>query len=317
MKRIVSLLPAATEIVAALGIVDELVGVSHECDFPSVVNDKPRVTRCEIHDAGLPSAQVDDWVKQALASEGTLYTMDEDLLRRLAPDVIITQRLCDVCAVEYGSVAALAATIPGPPFLVNLEPTRLADIFDDIRRVGRAANVRSRAESVVAALESRVEFVRHRVRGRSRPTCVLVEWIDPLYRSGHWGPELVEIAGGVEPVGEKGKVSSRIDWKLIVESQPDVLIIACCGYDANRAMRDMHLLERLEGWGELPAVRNNRVHIANGSAYFSRPGPRVIDSLEIVAEIIHPGLFRDEFPDRGVNHFETRPPIPAADRTIR
>lgn len=298
---IVSLLPAATEIAAALGLLDHLVGVSHECDFPPEVNGKPRVTHCPIHDGGLSSADVDRWVRETLASSGTLYTMDEELLRRLAPDAILTQRLCDVCAVGYGSVAALAATLPGPPQVVNLEPSSLADIFDDIRRVAQVAGVVERGQTVIATLEQRVETVRARaIRAEHRPVCVLLEWIDPPYGSGHWGPELVEIAGGMDPVGRRGEDSTRIPWERVLEAQPEVIVVACCGYQQERARRDLPILAGYAGWNTLPAVRDGRVYVVDGSAYFSRPGPRVVDSLEILAEVIHPELFAGHFPDRGV-----------------
>lgn len=308
MMRIVSLLPAATEIVGALGLIDSLVGVSHECDYPPAANEKPRVTRCALHEAGLSSAEVDRWVRETLAATGSLYTMDEPLLRRLEPDLILTQRLCDVCAVGYGSVAALAVTLPGPPRVVNLEPSCLADIFDDIRRVAAALGVLKRAEAVVASLARRVEAVRSRAaQAARRPRCFLMEWIDPPFCSGHWGPELVELAGGVDPLGRKGKDSMRIRWENVLEAEPEVLVLACCGYTVQRTLQDLAILQRSPGWASLPAVRGGQVYAVNGSAYFSRPGPRVVDSLEVLAEILHPELFAGCFPDRGVRQLRGIP----------
>ncbi len=299
--RIVSLLPAATEIVGALGRMDWLVGVSHECDYPPAANEKPRVTHCEIHGAGLPSAEIDRWVRETLKERGTLYTMDEPLLRRLQPDVILTQRLCDVCAVNYGSVTAFAATLPGPPQVVNLEPACLADIFEDIRRVAAAVGEPERGDAVVASLRQRVEWVRTRAaQAPSRPRCFLMEWIAPPFCGGHWNPELVEIAGGTDPLGRKGQDSSRILWESVVEAQPEVLVMACCGYCVGRALQDLPILRSYPGWESLPAVRDGQVYVVDGAAYFSRPGPRVVDSLEILAEILHPELFAGCFPDRGV-----------------
>jgi iron complex transport system substrate-binding protein len=212
VARIVSLLPAATEIAAALGLTDELVGVSHECDFPEEVNGRPRVTRCPVHKAGLTSKQVDEWVKRALRENGTIYTIDEPLLRELRPDAILTQKLCDVCAVGYGTVARLAETLPGPPRIVNLEPTSLSDIFDDIRHVADACGVPVGANKVVTQLSKRVEAVRRRAGHiPHRPRCFLMEWVDPPFCSGHWGPELVEIAGGYDPLGRKHQPSLQID----------------------------------------------------------------------------------------------------------
>ena len=298
--RVVSLLPAATEIVGALGLLDDLVGVSHECDYPPEVSARPRVTHCPIHQLGLPSAEVDRWVREALASHGTLYTLDEALLRRLRPDVIVTQRLCDVCAVAYGSVARFAATLPGPPQVVNLEPSSLADILANVRHVARVLGVPGRGDEVVQALEERVEAVRVRAATAARrPRCFLMEWIDPPYCCGHWGPELVELAGGVEPLGRKGQDSTPIPWEAVAAAQPEVIVLACCGYPAERALRDVPLLPRYPGWNTLPAVRQGQVYAVNGSAYFSRPGPRIVDSLEILAEILHPELLAGCFPDRG------------------
>ena len=193
--RIVSLLPAATEIAGALGLMDQVVGVSHECDFPKQANERPRVTHCPVHDAKMASREVNEWVRRALHDSGTIYTIDEPLLRKLQPDVILTQKLCDVCAVGYGTVAKLAQTLPRPPVVVNLEPASLADIFDDIRRVADACTAHERAETLIGSLSERVQNVRERAaRIPDRPRCFLMEWVDPPFCSGHWGPELVEIA---------------------------------------------------------------------------------------------------------------------------
>jgi len=294
--RVVSLLPAATEIVAALGMTERLVGISHECDHPADVVDRPRVTHCPIHGNHLESAAADRWVSEALRTTGTLYTMDEPLMRRLRPDVIITQRLCDVCAVGYDSVTSFAATLPGPPRVVNLEPSSLGDILEDIRRVARALEVAERGDSLVEALEARIEAVRSRVRGATRPRSVLLEWIAPPFSTGHWGPELVEIAGGDEVLGKPGQDAARISWEAVTAAAPAVLVLACCGYDVGRTLADLPLLRALPGWGRLPAVETGEVWIVDGSAYVSRPGPRIVDSLEIMAAILHPDRCRAELP---------------------
>jgi iron complex transport system substrate-binding protein len=298
--RVVSLLPAATEIVAALGMLDHLVGVSHECDFPPAVSARPRVTRCAIHGNALPSADIDGWVKTELQRTGTLYTMDEPLLRRLAPDVIITQRLCDVCAVGYGSVTRLAATLPGPPLVVNLEPQTLADIFADVTRVAAALGVPERAAQLVAQLDARMERVRARAAAAPRRRCVLLEWIAPPFRSGHWGPELVELAGGVDPVGRAGEDAAQVSWDEVRAAAPEVLVIACCGFDVARTRRDLPILRGYAGFGELPAARTGETWVVDGSAYFSRPGPRLVDSLELLAPLIHPALWPDAARPEGV-----------------
>ena len=292
MARIVSLLPASTEIAAALGLIQDIVGVSHECDFPDEVNAKPRVTSCPIHRAGLSSREVDEWVRGALRENGTIYTIDEALLRELRPDVILTQKLCDVCAVGYGTVTRLAETLPGPPNVLNLEPSRLSGIFDDIRRVAEVCGVKERADKLIAGLSRRVEAVRERVaRIPGRPRCFLMEWVDPPFCSGHWGPELVEIAGGYDPLGRKHEPSVEIEWEAVLQTQPEIIVLALCGYDAERASRDYELLREFPGFDSLPAAQTGRIHVVDGNAYFSRPGPRIVDSLEILAGILHPSEF--------------------------
>ena len=287
--RIVSLLPSATEIVAALGLRDQLVGISHECDFPKEIRDRPRVTHCEIHGADLPSRAIDAWVRETLAARGTLYTLDEELIRELRPDVILTQQLCDVCAVNYGSVAAYAATLPVRPRLINLEPKRLVDLYEDIRLVAQAAGVPERAQAVIAGLERRVASVVSLVaRAPRRPKCFLMEWIEPPFCGGHWNPELVELAGAMDPIGRKGEPSRRVTWEEIQRADPDAVVLACCGFGVDRTLVEMALLAGKPEWENLRAVREGRVFVADGNTYFSRPGPRLVDSLEMLAHALHP-----------------------------
>jgi iron complex transport system substrate-binding protein len=299
VHRIVSLLPAATETAAALGLMDQVVGVSHECDFPADANERPRVTHCPVHDAGLTSREVDEWVRRALRENGTIYSIDEPLLRSLRSDVILTQKLCDVCAVGYGTVARLAETLPGPPTVVNLEPSSLSDIFDDIRRVAEVCDVPERAERLIASLSERVESVHKRAaKIADRPRCFLMEWIDPPFCSGHWAPELVEIAGGYDPLGRKHQPSAQIDWQEVLDAQPEIIVLALCGYDIDRARRDYELLRRFPDFDSLPAAQSENVCVVDASAYFARPGPRIVDSAEILAGILHPTDF-PEFVSRG------------------
>jgi iron complex transport system substrate-binding protein len=287
--RIVSLLPSATEIVAALGLTDYLVGISHECDYPEEIRDRPRVTRCEIHGSDLTSPAIDAWVRNTLAERGTLYTLDEDLIRDLRPDLILTQQLCDVCAVNYGSVAAFAATLPVRPRLINLEPSRLADIYADIRLVAQAAKVPGRAEAVIAGLERRVESVVSLVAHvADRPKCFLMEWIEPPYCGGHWNPELVQLAGGIDPIGRKGEPSRRVTWGEIQRADADAVLLACCGFGVERTLSETATLAGKPEWERLRAVREGRVYVADANTYFSRPGPRIIDSLEMLAHMLHP-----------------------------
>ena len=299
MLRIVSLLPAATEIAAALGLMDQVVGISHECDFPDQANARPRVTHCPVHNAGLASGEVDQWVRRALGDNGTIYTIDEPLLRELRPDIILTQKLCDVCAVGYDTVARLAATLPGAPKVVDLEPESLSDIFDDIRRVAGACDVPEHATQLIARLSERVETVRFQAKRIShRARCFLMEWVDPPFCSGHWGPELVEIAGGNDSLGRMHRHSAQVHWQRVVEARPEIMVLALCGYDINRARHDYELLRSFPDFDSLPAARSGEIYLVNASAYFARPGPRIVDSLEILAGILHPEEFR-EFVSRG------------------
>lgn len=280
---------------------DQVVGVSHECDFPEEASQRPRVTHCPVHNAGLTSVEVDQWVRRSLRENGTIYTIDEPLLRTLEPDIILTQKLCDVCAVGYGTVAKLAQTLPGPPRVLNLEPTSFADIFEDIRRVADACDVLDCAETLLEDLLKRVENVRERAaKIPHRPTCFLMEWVDPPFCSGHWGPELVEIAGGHDPLGRKQQPSGQIRWQEVLAARPQVIVLALCGYGIDRARRDYELLRRFPGFGSIPAVIRNQVYLVNASAYFARPGPRIVNSLEILAGILHPSEFPD-FVSRGHN----------------
>src|SRR5581483_8862232 len=273
---------------------DQVVGVSHECDFPKEANARSRLTHCPVHNAGLTSGEVDRWVRRALRENGTIYTIDERLLRELRPDVILTQKLCDVCAVGYGTVARLAESLQDPPKVVNLEPTSLMDIFDDIQHVAEACGVPECAAKLIASLSERVEMVRQKTkRIPHRPHCFLMEWIDPPFCSGHWGPELVEIAGGLDLLGRRHRPSAQVDWQEVVDARPEILVLALCGYDINRARRDYQLLRSFPDFESLPAARDGEIYLVNASAYFARPGPRIVDSLEILAGILHP----NEFPE--------------------
>jgi len=271
---------------------ENVVGVSHECDFPEEANTRPRVTRCPVHNAGLSSREVDEWVRRALRESGTIYTIDEALLRELRPDVILTQKLCDVCAIGYGTVARLAQTLPGPPRVLNLEPSSLSDIFADIGRVGQICGVPDSADQLIADLSARVTAVRERaLQIERRPRCFLMEWVDPPFCSGHWGPELVEIAGGLDSLGRKHQPSAEIEWEAILAAQPEVIVLALCGYNLDRARSDYELLSRFPGFESLPAAQSDQVYLVDAAAYFARPGPRIVDSLEILAGIIHPRAF--------------------------
>jgi iron complex transport system substrate-binding protein len=298
--RTVSLLPAATEIMAALGMMDWLVGVSHECNYPPAAQSKPRVTGCEIHGDHIGSRDIDHWVSQRLQKGEDLFTLDEPKLRELRPELILTQRLCDVCAPAYGSVTALAQALPGPPQVLNLEPSALEDVFGNIQLVADTLGIRERGVEVIRGLRQRVDLVRQRAAGaRRQPRVAVIEWLDPVYCSGHWTPELVSIAGGREVFGLEGRDSVRKTWAELQTAAPEILVLACCGQSAGRASRDWEPLKCQTDIQALPAVKAGAVYVTDGNAYFSRPGPRLVDSLEILAEILHPELFAATYPERG------------------
>lgn len=286
--KIVSLLPSATEIVCQLGLGDELVGVTHECDYPPFVQDLPKVTRTLIpHDA--TSLQIDALVRERLKSQKALYTLDMPTLERLQPDLLVTQALCDVCAVAEEEVNAAACSLPGQPRVVNLEPMRLSEVFDCIRLVGDAAGISDRATGVIAALKLRVDDVIERNYSlTNRPRVVLLEWIDPPFSSGHWSPELVRLAGGIEGIGREGERSRTTDWEEIVRFDPEFLIVACCGFNIERTMLDIPRLRQYPRFHDLTCVRRDQVYVVDGNSYFSRPGPRLVDSLELLAHTLHP-----------------------------
>ena len=297
MIRTVSLLPAATEIVGALGLMDQLLAVSHECDFPEEANRRPRVTSCEIFGKGLPSAEIDRWVSDRLRSGGSLYTLDEEKLRELVPDLILTQRLCDVCAPAYGSVAALAEALPSKPRLLNLEPKNFRDILHGVKQVAAAMGHREKGDEVCGQLQRRIEGVTAKVAGLPRRTVFIMEWADPIFNSGHWNPELIRLAGGTPVLASEGEYSVRVPWEALRAVDPEVLIIACCGHRIERTMADLPILEALPGWSQLRAVRSGYTYVADGSAYFSRPGPRIVDTLEMIGSMIHPEVCATPYPD--------------------
>jgi len=311
IMRTVSLLPAATEIVGALGMMDHLLGVSHACNYPESARDKPRVTACEIAGNRLPSREIDKWVQQRLARGEPLFTLDESKLRALRPELILTQNICHVCAMDYGSVLALTQTLPGPPRVLSLEPTTLADIVQNIQMIADAMGVPAAGVQLNQRLRERIAHVQDKAATTTtRPRVAVIEWLDPVICCGHWIPELVEIAGGQEILGLKGQDSIRKTWFDVAQAVPDVLVLSCCGQPAARVLQDW---EPLMGRPEIQAlapVRTGQVYVVDGNAYFSRHGPRVVDTLEILAEIIHPEIFTGEFPARGVQRLRGEKPLP-------
>ena len=289
--RICSLLPSATEIVFALGAGSELVGATHECDYPPGTAAVPKVTRSNIP-AGIPSVEIDAAVSRALEASGSLYELDLTLLEELRPDLILTQRLCDVCAVSYDRVQDAAKGLRSHPVVLNLEPHSLEDILDNIQTVGDAIGRGAEAVLLRERLRSRMDSVRRATEAlSSRPRVFAMEWVNPPYGGGHWMKELVEIAGGRDDLALLHRPSRRIEWSRVLEFDPEVIVLTCCGFDLARTERESQILATFENVQDLDAVRKGRIYATDGSAYFSRPGPRIVESVEIMAHLIHPRLF--------------------------
>ena len=304
--RIVSLIASATEIVAALGFEEQLVGRSHECDYPPSVGRLPACSTSKV-DVDASSRAIDDQVR-AIVSEGlSVYRVDPDLLNRLAPTVILTQTQCEVCAVSLKDVEqAVCDLVSSQPRIVSLEPMALDDIWIDIRTVADALGGPDRGNRLVAESTTRLDEIRRRTASRPvRPSIACIEWIDPLMHAGHWVPELVDVAGGTNLFGASGTHSGSLHVADLVAADPDVVAIMPCGFDIDRARREMSPLTSRPEWPQLAAVRNGRVFIADGNQYFNRPGPRVVESAEILAELLHPEAV--DMGHRGTGWIQLRP----------
>jgi iron complex transport system substrate-binding protein len=293
MPRIVSLIASATEIVCALGFEEQLVGRSHECDYPESVKRLPICTSPKLDPDGT-SYEIDQRVK-AIVQEGlSVYRVDGQKLRDLEPDVIVTQSQCEVCAVSLRDVErAVCAWLQSCPRLVSLNPNALADVWTDIEHVAEALDASDRGRDVVGRLQARMAAVAYRARPLARrPTVACVEWLDPLMAAGNWMPELVEMAGGTNLFGEAGKHAPWMTWEQLRQRDPEVIVLLPCGFDIERCRRDLPVLQQQPQWPRLRAVREGRVFLTDGNQYFNRPGPRLVESLEILAELLHPEVFR-------------------------
>ncbi len=288
--RVVSLIASATEIVCALGRRDWLVGRSHECDFPADVATLPQLTAPKFKVEG-SSADIDRRVQEIVRDGLSVYRVDDDALRALAPDVIVTQDHCEVCAVSLSDVEAATCTWTGHAVdIVSLRPDSMADAYADIRRVARALDAASAGETLVTHMQTRIASVTRRVAHRPRPRVAFIEWVEPLMAGGNWMPELIEAAGGDNLFGEAGKHSGWMQWDDLAAADPDVILVAPCGYDLARCLEELPLLQAKPGWTDLKAVRDGRVCFADGNAYLNRPGPRLANSAEMLAEMLHPGI---------------------------
>lgn len=290
--RIVSLLPSATEIVAALGLGDQLVGISHSCDHPPEILGTPVLTRPCIEPKSLGSPEIDALIAQRVREGRSVYALDGEALKAADPDLILTQELCDVCAVGYRDVTLATRDLRRKPELLSLDPHFLGDVLRDIQRVAMAAGAPERAKPLMSDLRRRIETVAGQAKEAAiRPGVACLEWLDPLYTAGHWVPELVELAGGLDLLAAKGEPSRKVPWEQVVAAQPEVLVLMPCGFDIPRTLAELHLVTERPGWSELPAVKSGRAYVANGHAYYNRSGPRLVDGLEFLAHLIHPDLF--------------------------
>jgi iron complex transport system substrate-binding protein len=292
MERIASLLPSATEIACALGLREQLVGRSHECDFPPEVEALPVLTTSKL-DPHAESLAIDGRVKELVREGLSIYRVDAERLRALAPSVVLTQEQCDVCAASPRDVeTALASWVGGRPRLVSLAPATLGDVWGDLVTVASALGVPERGEALAKQLASRLTDVSERTqRIRPRPRVAAIEWTEPLMAAGNWIPELISLAGGESVFGEVGRHSPWLAWEALRAADPDVIVVLPCGFDLARTRREMAPLAAQPGWNGLRAVRSGTVFLTDGNQFFNRPGPRLVESLEILAEILHPAVF--------------------------
>ncbi|MHB1178896.1 MAG: cobalamin-binding protein [Daejeonella sp.] len=290
--RIISLLPAATEIIYALGLEGNLVGRSHECDYPESVKDLPVCSSAKFI-SGSDSAAIDRQVKEILSDALSIYTIDKDIVRTLKPNVIITQTQCEVCAVSQKDVdEALEGLLHQHCRVISLEPHVLSDIFKDIKNIADGLGANEQADALLDTADERINIIRHKLKFISeKPKVACVEWLAPLMIAGNWTPELVEIAGGNPILAINGKHSPFVDFAAVLREDPDILIVMPCGFSIPRTLQEINLLLELPFWQNLAAVKSNRIYIADGNHYFNRSGPRLVDSIEILAEIIHPKQF--------------------------
>ena len=285
--RIVSLVPHATELLFALGLEEEVVGVTHECDYPLATLSLPRVTRDALP-AGLSAGEIDAAVRERTLAGESIYELDTELLAELGPDLIVTQALCPVCAVSYEDVAALADELPTHPRVIALDPKTLGETLGDVRTLAEATGRRREGVELVARTAGRIDRVKLAVRGAARPRVAAIEWLDPAFVAGHWTPQLIQLAGGEDVLGMPGEPSETVGWDVLARAQPEVVIVMPCGYDAPRAQE-----EALAHAGRLRELGAAKLFAVDAAAYFSRPGPRLVDGLELLGRLLHPELFPD------------------------
>lgn len=290
--RIASLLPSSTEIVCALGLEENLVGVTHECDYPPSITGKPQLTKSRISQQTMTSKEIDHAVRSQLDGHGSIYDLNAEMLAMLKPDLILTQELCEVCAVSYKIVQQAARLYVADAKVVSLEPNTIFDILDNILFVGEICEVKEKAKTVVANLKSRLDKIKEKTLSvANRPRCFMMEWLEPPFAPGHWVPEQVEIAGGECLLGRKGTKSATITYEEIIRSNPDIIVLIPCGYYIEDILKQLEKTIFPKDFANISAIKNGNVWVVDATSYFSRPGPRVVDGVEILAKILHPEVF--------------------------
>lgn len=299
--KIVSLLPSTTEIVCALGLEESLVGITHECDYPASVEGKPRLTASRISQETMTSKEIDHAVRSQLDGHGSIYDLDEDRLRELNPDLILTQELCDVCAVSYKTVERAARMFEAGVRVISLEPNTIGDILENILMVGELTGRKAESVKLVSDLNRRLDRVRElTAQVERRPRTLMLEWLEPAFAPGHWVPEQVAIAGGDQGFGQAGRPSTTTTAEEIRAYAPEVIVLIPCGYYKEDILRQLPSANLPEGWEDLPAVQSREVWATDATSYFSRPGPRVVEGVEILARILHPEIFGAPEDDQAV-----------------
>jgi iron complex transport system substrate-binding protein len=288
--RIVSLLPSATDIVASLGLTDQLVGRTHECDWPPGIEDVPVMTSDALRTHEMTSREIHDAIGGAVHSGSSIYVLDDDAMLAAKPDLVITQELCEVCAVSYKDVQQAARVMDADTQIVSLEPHSIDDILSHVELIGRLTGASERADEVVRDARVRLAALRSATAERPRPRVACIEWLDPIFAAGHWVPEQVERAGGDEVLGPRGVPSPEVPWQAVLDAQPEVVILMPCGMPIDRTLGELGTITSRDGWHDLPAVRDGRVFVVDASSFFNRPGPRVVRGAEIVAALLHQDL---------------------------
>lgn len=301
--RVLSLIASSTEIVYALGLGKKLVGRSHECDFPNEALELPYCTEPRFSTSG-SSKEIDQKIKSVLQQALSVYKINEDKLRELNPDLIITQSLCDVCAVSLSDVISAVKNLIGKkPSIISVEPNILADIYDNVKTISSALDANDKGDLIIDQMKNRINYLSNLSVNNERKTVACIEWIDPLMAAGNWVPELVEKAKGINLFGEKGKHSPWMDFEQLCNKDPDIIIIMPCGYDMNKSNIEMSILKSRSKWSKLKAVKNKNVFLTDGNQYFNRPGPRLVESLEILIEIIHEKEYNFDHENKGWKKF--------------